>query len=210
MSGLRGIASVCAISLKYAVVERERRYLLAGLPESVTSTKEIRDPYVTGTRLRLREVREPDGTVVRKVGHKVRLTEGPAEAVCTNFYLNEEEWVILAALPARLLRKRRHMVKRDGLLVAVDEHEDGTLIAEIDGRDQPSKFVPDWLDVGRDVSDHEAWTGVRLACQGARYSGRLRVDADHRCLGRQGSGAPKGSAPLRLHSASPADPWASE
>ena len=98
--------------LKYAVVEREPRYLLARLPEGVTSTKDIVDRYVTGTRLRLREVRESDGAVVRKLGHKVRLTEGPDEIACTNFYLDDEEWAVLAALPARTLRKKRHMVLR--------------------------------------------------------------------------------------------------
>src|SRR5690606_23373767 len=131
--------------------------------EGVNSTKEIVDRYVTGTRLRLREVRESDGTVIRKLAHKVRLGEGPAEVACTNFYLNDEEWALLIALPATLLRKRRHIVSRDGMLVAIDEHEDGTLIAEIDDRDHPSAFVPDWLDVVQDVSDDEAWTGVRFA-----------------------------------------------
>ena len=152
-----------SVSLKYAVVERERRYRVGRLPDGVSSTKEILDRYVTGTRLRLREVRESDGTVIRKLGHKVRISEGPAEVACTNFYLNDEEWTLLTALPAQLLRKRRHMVHRDGLLVAVDEHEDGTLIAEIDDGDQPSEFVPDWLDVVDDVTDDEAWTGARLA-----------------------------------------------
>ena len=151
------------VSLKYAVVERERRYILASLPEGVISTRDILDRYVTGTRLRLREVREGDGTVTRKLGHKVRLTEGPAEVACTNLYLNDDEWTLLAALPAQLLRKRRHLVRRDGLLVAIDEHEDGTLIAEIDDLHQPSAFVPVWLDVLADVSNDEAWTGVELA-----------------------------------------------
>jgi len=144
-------------------VERERRYVVARLPEGVTSTKDILDRYVTGTRLRLREVRESDGTVTRKLGHKVRLSEGPAEVASTNFYLNDDEWTLLTALPAQLLRKRRHIVRRDGLLVAIDEHEDGTLIAEIDDRDQPSDFVPEWLEVVDDVSSDEAWTGVGLA-----------------------------------------------
>ena len=152
-----------SVSLKYAVVERERRYVVARLPEGVTSTKDILDRYVTGTRLRLREVREDDGTVTRKLGHKVRLSEGPAEVASTNFYLNDDEWTLLTALPAQLLRKRRHLVRRDGLLVAIDELEDGTLIAEIDDRDQPSDFVPEWLDVVDDVSSDEAWTGVGLA-----------------------------------------------
>lgn len=152
-----------SISLKYAVVERERRYRLGRLPDGVSSTKEILDRYVTGTRLRLREVRDSDGTVTRKLGHKVRLTDGPTEVACTNFYLDDDEWALLAALPARLLRKRRHMIHRDGLLVAVDEHDDGTLIAEIDDGDQPSDFVPEWLDVVDDVTADEAWTGARLA-----------------------------------------------
>ena len=151
------------ISLKYAVVERERRYRLGRLPDGVSSTKEILDRYVTGTRLRLREVRDSDGTVTRKLGHKVRLTDGPTEVACTNFYLDDDEWALLATLPARLLRKRRHMIHRDGLLVAVDEHDDGTLIAEIDDGDQPSDFVPEWLDVVDDVTADEAWTGARLA-----------------------------------------------
>lgn len=152
-----------SISLKYAVVERERRFLLARLPDGVVSTKQIVDRYVTGTRLRLREVREEDGTVIRKLGHKVRLSEGPTEVACTNFYLNDQEWAVLGALPAQILRKKRHMLHRDGLIVAVDEHEDGTLVAEIDDRDQPSQFVPDWLDTIEDVTEDERWTGAWLA-----------------------------------------------
>ena len=154
-----------SVSLKYAVVERERRYLLGTLPEGITETKVIIDRYVTGTRLRLREVRESDGTVTRKLGHKVRLSDGPAEVACTNFYLNDEEWSLLLSLPAQVLRKQRHIVRREGLLVAVDEHEDGTLVAEIDDGETPSDVIPGWLDVVRDVSVDETWTGARLARQ---------------------------------------------
>src|SRR3954468_24355514 len=105
------------MSLKYAVVERERRYRLGRLPDGVSSTKEILDRYVTGTRLRLREVRDSDGTVTRKLGHKVRISAGPAAIACTNFYLDDHEWALLTALPARLRRKRRHMIHRDGWFV---------------------------------------------------------------------------------------------
>jgi CYTH domain-containing protein len=151
------------VSLKYAVVERERRFLVASLPEGVVGTKAIVDRYVTGTRLRLREVRDPDGSVVRKLGHKVRLGEGPSEVACTNFYLDTEEWTVLVELPARVLRKTRHLVHRDGLLVAIDQHEDGTLVAEIDDGGRPPLPVPDWLDVIEDVSGDERWTGAALA-----------------------------------------------
>jgi CYTH domain-containing protein len=149
--------------LKYAVVERERRYLLASLPEGVTGTRDIADRYVTGTRLRLREVRGPDGAVTRKLGHKVRLSDGPGEIACTSLYLDDEEWAVLAALPARVLRKRRHTIARDGWLFAVDEHEDGTLVAEIDDGDAPGGSVPRWLEVVLDVSHDKRWTGAALA-----------------------------------------------
>lgn len=151
------------ISLKYAVVERERRYLVKALPEGATATREIVDRYVIGTRMRLREVRQDDGTVIRKLGHKVRLTEGPAEVACTNFYLDDEEWSVLVALPARTLRKKRHVITADGWTVAIDEHEDGTLVAEIDDGDEPSTRIPDWLEVVRDVTHDETWTGGALA-----------------------------------------------
>lgn len=152
-----------AVSLKYAVVERERRYLVARVPDGDVERREIVDRYVTGTRLRLREVRGPDGSITRKLGHKVRLGEDAAEVACTNLYLDEAEWAALAGLPARVLRKRRHLVRRDGWLVAVDEHEDGTLVAEIDDGDQPPRGVPAWLEVIRDVTHEEAWTGAALA-----------------------------------------------
>lgn len=151
------------VSLKYAVVERERRYLVARVPDGVEQVVQIVDRYVEGTRLRLREVTAADGVVTRKLGQKVRLGDGPAEVACTNLYLDDTEWDLLSALPARVLRKRRHLLRRDGLLVAVDEHTDGTLVAEIDDRDRPSDAVPVWLEVLRDVSADEAWTGAALA-----------------------------------------------
>jgi CYTH domain-containing protein len=148
---------------KYAVVERERRFLVARIPDGVEQRQEILDRYVIGTRLRLREARDEDGAVTRKLGHKVRLGVGPADVACTNFYLDDEEWTLLVALPARMLRKTRHLVRRDGLLVAVDEHDDGTLVAEIDDRNGAPQPVPQWLDVIADVSADEAWTGAQLA-----------------------------------------------
>jgi CYTH domain-containing protein len=152
-----------AVSLKYAVVERERRFLLGSLPTGGGDRKEIVDRYITGTRMRLREVRSSDGSVVRKLGHKVRLDTGPAQIACTNFYLDQQEWDVLIDLPARVLRKTRHVVRRDGVTVAIDELEDGTLLAEIDDGDHPSGLVPAWLDVVEEVSDDERWTGASLA-----------------------------------------------
>ncbi len=47
---------------KYARVERERRYLLQDLPEGLSRADrhlQITDNYITGTRLRIRKVRDP-------------------------------------------------------------------------------------------------------------------------------------------------------
>jgi hypothetical protein len=47
---------------KYARVERERRFLLAGPPATIAAApRQITDRYVTGTRLRLRRVGHPGG-----------------------------------------------------------------------------------------------------------------------------------------------------
>jgi len=145
------------------VVERERRFLLSSLPAGVTSPAQIVDRYVNGTRLRLRELTTPDGRIVRKLTHKVRLTEGPSAVASTNFYLDESEWLLLSALPARLLRKARYTVIHEGLQIAIDEYPDGTLVAEIDDGERPSQSLPGWLDVIEDVTNDERWTGAHLA-----------------------------------------------
>ena len=101
--------------------------------------------------------------MTRKLGHKVRLCEGPREIACTSLYLDDDEWDLLCALPAKTLRKVRHLVTRGGATVAIDELEDGTLLAEIDDQDGALATVPGWLDVLRDVTDDEEWTGAQLA-----------------------------------------------
>jgi CYTH domain-containing protein len=129
----------------------------------VTSTQDIVDRYVIGTRLRLREVHDADGTVTQKSSHKVRLDTGPHEVACTNLYLNNQEWNLLSSLPAHTLRKRRHIARFGGAPVAIDQHEDGSLVAEIDDGEQTPAGIPDWLDTLQDVSKDEAWTGAGLA-----------------------------------------------
>lgn len=150
-------------SWKHAVIEREHRFLVSTVPDAVERVSSITDRYLVGTRLRLREVRDGDGQVVRKLGQKVRTGRGPDEIACTSIYLDDAEWDLLSRLPAHVLKKRRHHVRRDGLTLAVDELADGTLLAEIDDGDGPARPVPAWLAVVRDVSADEAWTGAALA-----------------------------------------------
>ena len=128
--------------LKYARVERERRFLVAEVPEGVIEVRQIVDHYLEGTRLRLREVINSDGTVIRKLGHKVRLVPGPHEIACTSVYLDDQEWELLRALPSRALRKTRNIVERDGVRLAVDEFDDGTFLSEIDDGEAAPCVVP--------------------------------------------------------------------
>lgn len=125
------------VSLKYAVIERERRYLVSVIPDGVIETRIIVDHYLDGTRLRLREVTTGDGRVVHKLTQKIRLSNGPHEIACTNVYVNDVEWALLRELPARSLRKTRHIIEQDGYRIAVDAFQDGSLLAEIDDGDAP-------------------------------------------------------------------------
>lgn len=149
--------------MKYAVIERERRFLVSTMPHGAVTARKITDSYLTGTRMRLRETVDPDGAVIRKLGHKVRLEDGPRVIACTSFYLDDEEWNALAQLPARQLRKTRHIIEREGWRFAVDEFADGTLLAEIDEAQSGSGTCPAWLAVIEEVTDREEWTGGALA-----------------------------------------------
>jgi CYTH domain-containing protein len=145
-------------SLKYARVETERRFLVRTLPDGAGRVSGITDRYIEGTRLRLREV-TTEGTTTRKLGHKVRLSTGPARVAHTSIYLDDTEWAVLCALPTRIVRKRRHHVQRDGVAFAIDEFADGSLVAEFDGGDVRPGDPPAWLDVIREVTNDEAFTG---------------------------------------------------
>ena len=150
------------LTLKYAHVETERRFLVRGIPEGVTRVSDITDRYIDGTRLRLRET-TTDGATTHKLGHKVRLGAGPARIAHTSVYLSDAEWSVLCQLPARILRKRRHHVERDGIEIAVDQFGDGLLVAEIDGGEEKPADPPAWLAVICEVTDDEGFTGAGRA-----------------------------------------------
>ena len=156
--------------LKYAVVERERRWLLAAVPPGGGEVVLIEDRYVRGTRLRLRHVTSADGTVVRKLGHKVRLGDGgPAEVACTSLYLDDAEWELLAVLPSDRLAKRRTRRAHAGAVICMDEFLGdlaGLVLGEIDRRDGPQVEPPGEWRVVREVTTQEAFTGAELAGRG--------------------------------------------
>jgi CYTH domain-containing protein len=154
-------------NLKYAHVERERRWVLAAAPQLPSDARrlEIVDRYVIGTRLRLREVSE-DGTVTRKLGHKVRLGEDAGEVAHTSMYLDDAEWHRLLPLPADTVTKVRTLVAHDGWTVAVDVfggHLQGLVLAEIDSGEGERFDLPASYGILGEVTGDEAFTGGALA-----------------------------------------------
>ncbi len=88
--------------LKYAYVERERRWLCAEVPwDRVISSEALTDLYVTGTRLRLREaVPLAGGEPARRLGRKADVDAGTR--LITSIYLSPEEFELLRGLPGEI------------------------------------------------------------------------------------------------------------
>jgi len=163
---------------KYAHVEREVRFRLPRLPELPAGCRVLvlNDRYVPGTGLRLRRVEEAGRAPLLKLGQKVRLDPSSAVAVAhTALYLTPEEYAVLAVLPARELRKTRHLVEvGDGLHMAIDVFEGalaGLVTAEVDLGEQPDLLsalrardeVQALLAGSVDVTADERHTGGALA-----------------------------------------------
>ncbi|HKP84013.1 MAG TPA: hypothetical protein VJT69_18495 [Pyrinomonadaceae bacterium] len=111
---------------KYARVERERRYLLRDLPEGMTRADphlQITDNYMTGSRLRLRKVREPR-TNKWTVKFTQKFAPNPddlSRTIITNTYLNALEAEVLSSIfNSNEIRKNRYPFELDGRSFSID------------------------------------------------------------------------------------------
>jgi len=110
---------------KYARVERERRYLLQDLPEGLTRVDphlQITDNYITGTRLRLRKVREPR-TNKWTVKFTQKFAPNPddlSRTIITNTYLNALEAETMSVFNSNEIRKNRYYFEFEGRKFSVD------------------------------------------------------------------------------------------
>lgn len=116
--------TICPDS-KYARLERERRYLLRDLPEGLKRTDphlQITDNYITGTRLRLRKVRDPKTNKwVAKFTQKFAPDPNDLSRTrITNFYLNALEAETLSVFATNEIRKNRYKLEFEGRTFAVD------------------------------------------------------------------------------------------
>lgn len=157
--------------IKYAWVERERRWLCREVPlDRVVEASAITDLYVTGTRLRLREARPlAGGPTMRRLTRKADVDA--ATRLITSIYLADAEFALLADLPGRVLKKTRHHLRpTGGVVVSVDRFEgalEGLILAEaeFETADALAAFpTPDFAI--REVTDDPRYGGATLVVEG--------------------------------------------
>ena len=156
---------------KYARVERERRYLLQDLPEGLTRASphvQITDNYLTGTRLRLRKVREPQTNK-----WTVKLTQKFApnlsdlsRTIITNIYLSALETETLAISDANEIRKNRYWFEFEGRKFSVDMFLGdlfGLVLAEVsfETDEELDNYAKPPFAIA-EVTNHEMFTGGKL------------------------------------------------
>ncbi len=156
-------------SSKYALAERERRFLVSELPRHEPSaTRLITDLYLAGTRIRLRlstGVVDGQPETLRKLTQKLPAPNGVVGhcGTITTMYLDEAEYAALSGLSGHWLSKQRFSSAPMGVDV-FDGPLMGLIIAEAEFHDDEAMtaFAPP-LWCGLEVTDHPILTGASLA-----------------------------------------------
>ena len=157
---------------KYARVERERRYLLPDLPEGLTRADphlQITDNYITGTRLRLRKVRDPrtNKWTVKFTQKFAPDAEDLSRTTITNTYLNALEAEMMSVFNANEIRKNRYPFEFEGRRFAVDMFLGdlfGLVLAEVSfDTDQELDSFPKPAFAIADVTNDPVFAGGTLS-----------------------------------------------
>ncbi len=157
---------------KYALVERERRFLLRELPEGLTMASEhvqIWDNYITNTRLRLRKIRLPQ---TRQWIAKLTQKYAPApddfsRTIITNTYLSATEYEVLSIFEGNEIRKNRYKYEHEGRKFSIDVFLGalrGLILCETSFETDEEMFnfqLPSFALM--DVTNDLMFTGARLA-----------------------------------------------
>ncbi len=150
---------------RYAVTEREQRWLLGELPLERRAPVEITDHYLNGTCLRLRKMTSPDATIY-KLGQKVRaLGDSPEIVKATNIYLEEQEYSTFSSLSADQLHKTRWTWEFSGRSLAADEFHgnlEGLILAEVE-LEVSEDFLTTPPSATADVTADNRFSGGALA-----------------------------------------------
>lgn len=157
---------------RYARLERERRYLLRDLPEGMMRADphvQITDNYITGSRLRLRKVRDPR-TNKWTVKFTQKFAPDPddlSRTIITNTYLNALEAETLSIFNSNEIRKNRYKFEFDGREFAVDMFLGdlfGLVLAEVSFEtDEELENFPKPPFALVDVTNDELFSGGKLS-----------------------------------------------
>lgn len=167
-----GALTSSAFPLKYARIERERRFLLGGVPPGVDPAagfERFDDLYLDGTTLRLRVVSAPDGTVLQRKLNQKRPgpTGAPGERSITSVYLEPGELALLSRLPGARLSKRRHRLAWEGRELGIDVFLGplaGLVLAEVEAESDAALRACPLPPFARcEVTDLPLFTGGMLA-----------------------------------------------
>jgi CYTH domain-containing protein len=157
---------------KYARIERELRYLLQDLPEGLTRADhhlQITDNYITGTRLRIRKVRDPKTNkwVVKFTQKFAPDPKDLSRTIITNTYLNAIEAETFAIFEANEIRKNRYKFEFEGRQFSIDMFLGdlfGLILAEVSFEtDEELDSFPMPPFAVADVTNNEIFTGGRLS-----------------------------------------------
>ena len=156
---------------KYARVERERRYLLNDLPEGLNRADyhlQITDNYITGTRLRIRKVRDPKTNkwIVKFTQKFAPVPTDLSRTLITNIYLNALEAETLSIFEGNEIRKNRYYFDFDGRRFSIDTFLGdllGLVLAEtsFDSDEEMRAFSTPPFALA-DVTDNEIFSGGKL------------------------------------------------
>ena len=157
---------------KYARLERERRYLLLDLPEGLNRAEhhqQITDNYITGTRLRIRKVRDPK-TNKWIVKFTQKFAPDPNDlsgTIITNIYLNATEAEVLSVFETNEIRKNRYHFEYEGRKFSIDMFLGdlfGLVLAEtsFDTDEDMEAFSKPPFALA-EVTNNELFTGGRLS-----------------------------------------------
>jgi len=156
---------------KYARVERERRYLLQDLPAGLNRADhhlQITDNYLTGTRLRIRKVRDPRSNkwIVKFTQKFAPNPDDLSRTIITNTYLNAVEAETLAIFEANEIRKNRYPFEFAGRKFSIDMFLGdlfGLVLAEVSFEtDEELESFPKPPFAFAEVTNIDVFTGGRL------------------------------------------------
>jgi CYTH domain-containing protein len=157
---------------KYARIERERRYLLQDLPEGLSRADhhlQITDNYITGTRVRIRKVRDPKTNrwIVKFTQKFAPNPEDLSRTIITNTYLNAIEAETLGIFAANEIRKNRYPFEFEGRHFSVDMFLGdlfGLVLAEVgfESDEELDSFAKPPFAIA-DVTNNELFSGARLS-----------------------------------------------